>query len=487
MDKYVIALDSGTTSCRAIIYDGERREVSRAQQEIRQFYPHHGWVEHDPMEIYAASMGVMNEAAARAGIEPGKIAAIGITNQRETTIVWDRKTGEPVYNAIVWQCRRTAQYCERLKEEGMEEYVFKSTGLVLDAYFSATKIKWILDNVDGARERAERGELLFGTVDSWLVYKLCGVHVTDYTNAARTMAFNIRTLQWDGEILHALGLPASMFPRPVFSDEIYGYTHIAGSSVPVAGMAGDQQAALFGQRCFEPASVKNTYGTGCFLLCNTGEKPVMSKNRLLTTIGTAAGGKIQYALEGSVFIAGALIQWLRDELRIISTAAESEKLALECADSGGVYVVPAFTGLGAPYWDMYARGAILGLTRGSGRPQIARAALEGIAYQTADVIEAVRSDTGLKIDELKVDGGASANGLLMQIQADTAGVTVLRPDDVETTARGAAYLAGLAAGLWDMDVLRWEPARQTRFEPSISAQKRKELADGWKKAVSRVR
>ncbi|PWL62553.1 MAG: glycerol kinase, partial [Oscillospiraceae bacterium] len=420
MKNYVIALDQGTTSSRAIVFDRQQNIVEIAQKEFTQLYPKAGYVEHDPMEIYASQYGVLTEVLARGNIDPAEVAAIGITNQRETTILWDRKTGRPVYNAIVWQCRRTADICEDLKKQGLEEYIRENTGLLIDAYFSGTKIKWILDHVEGLRERAERGEILFGTVDTWLIWKLTGgeVHVTDYTNASRTMIYNIKTLDWDDTILKALDIPRCMLPQVCNSSEVYGTVNIGGVNIPIAGIAGDQQAALFGQTCFQKGEAKNTYGTGCFLLMNTGEEMYLSQNGLLTTIAIGLGGKVQYALEGSVFVGGAVIQWLRDELRFLGDAKDSEYFATQVEDNGGVYLVPAFTGLGAPHWDMYARGAIFGLTRGAGRNHIIRAALEAIAYQTKDVLDAMVADTGIDLRELKVDGGASANNFLMQFQAD---------------------------------------------------------------------
>ena len=434
--KYVIALDQGTTSSRAIIFDKNTNIISTAQREFTQLYPEPGWVEHNPMEIWATQRSVLTEVIARSGISLKDVAAIGITNQRETTIVWDKKTGEPVYNAIVWQCRRTADICEKLKEKGLEEYIKENTGLILDAYFSGTKLKWILDNVKGARERAEKGELLFGTVDTWLVWKLTAgkVHVTDYTNASRTMLFNIKELKWDKKILKELGIPENMLPEVRNSSEVYGYTKMgltmgeeSGTDIPIAGMAGDQQAALFGQACFNSGDTKNTYGTGCFMLMNTGERCIKSSNGLLTTIAIGIDNKIEYALEGSVFIAGAAIQWLRDEMKFFSDAADTEYFATKIENNGGVYLVPAFVGLGSPYWDMYARGTIVGLTRGSNRNHIIRAALEAIAYQSKDLIEAMKEDSGLSFSTLKVDGGAVRNNFLMQFQADILNTYFLRP------------------------------------------------------------
>ena len=490
MSKYVMALDQGTTSSRAIIFDEHQNIVNMAQKEFTQHYPKAGWVEHDPLEIYASQYGVLVEVLARSGMEAGEISAIGITNQRETTIVWDKNTGRPVYNAIVWQCRRTSDFCTNLVERGYADEIRAKTGLLIDAYFSATKIKWILDNVEGARERAERGELLFGTVDTWLIWKLTGgaAHVTDVTNASRTMLFNIHTLEWDKDICALLDIPMCMLPKVCDSSMVYGAARIGGAEIPIAGAAGDQQAALFGQTCFARGDVKNTYGTGCFMLMNTGDTPVESKNGLLTTVAVGLNGKATYALEGSVFVGGAVIQWLRDELKLINESADSEYFANKVKDSAGVYVVPAFTGLGAPYWDMYARGAILGLTRGAGRNHIIRAALEGIAYQTLDVLKAMQADSGVQFKELKVDGGASANNLLMQFQADIAGVTVRRPMIRETTALGAAYLAGLATGVWrDLNDIKGQWTLDKLYEPQMEAARARELVDGWHKAVERAR
>ena len=490
MSKYVMALDQGTTSSRAIIFDEHQNIVNMAQKEFTQHYPKAGWVEHDPLEIYASQYGVLVEVLARSGMEAGEISAIGITNQRETTIVWDKNTGRPVYNAIVWQCRRTSDFCTNLVERGYADEIRAKTGLLIDAYFSATKIKWILDNVEGARERAERGELLFGTVDTWLIWKLTGgaAHVTDVTNASRTMLFNIHTLEWDKDICALLDIPMCMLPKVCDSSMVYGAARIGGAEIPIAGAAGDQQAALFGQTCFARGDVKNTYGTGCFMLMNTGDTPVESKNGLLTTVAVGLSGKATYALEGSVFVGGAVIQWLRDELKLINESADSEYFANKVKDSAGVYVVPAFTGLGAPYWDMYARGAILGLTRGAGRNHIIRAALEGIAYQTLDVLKAMQADSGVQFKELKVDGGASANNLLMQFQADIAGVTVRRPMIRETTALGAAYLAGLATGVWrDLNDIKGQWTLDKLYEPQMEAARARELVDGWHKAVERAR
>ena len=492
MKKYIIALDQGTTSSRAIIFNKQHNIHGIEQKEITQIYPKEGWVEHNPMEIWSSQYGVLQEVMAKSNIKPEEIAAIGITNQRETTIVWDKETGEPIYNAIVWQCRRTAKICEELKAEGLHKYIKENTGLVIDAYFSATKIKWILDNVEGARKKAEEGKLLFGTVDTWLLWKLTNgeVHVTDYTNASRTMLYNIKELKWDEKIAERLGIPMCMLPEVRNSSEVYGYTNLGGSKevvkIPIAGIAGDQQAALFGQNCFNKGDAKNTYGTGCFLLMNTGEEMVESKHGLITTIAIGIDNKVQYALEGSVFIGGAIIQWLRDELGLIHNANESEYFAGQVDDNGGVYVVPAFVGLGAPYWDMYARGAILGLTRGANRNHIIRAALESIAYQSKDLIEAMKEDTGLELNVLKVDGGASRNNLLMQFQADIIDAKVSKPIITETTALGAAYLAGLAVGFWkSKEEISSDFCIGESFEPTFSDEIRRSLYKGWKKAVSR--
>ena len=488
--QYVMALDAGTTSCRAILFDAQQNIVGLAQREFTQHYPRPGWVEHDPMEIYSCQYGVMTEVLARAGVDAADIAGIGITNQRETTVVWDRETGRPIFNAIVWQCRRTAPLVERLVKTLPAEVIRQKTGLLPDAYYSATKLRWILDHVEGAQQRAEAGELCFGTVDSWLIYKLTGgkVHVTDATNAARTMLYNIHTLEWDKDILEALNIPAAVLPAVKSSSEVYGTVNLGGVEVPIAGAAGDQQAALFGQTCFAPGNVKNTYGTGCFMLMNTGETAHASKNGLVTTIAVQLNGRTEYALEGSVFVGGAVIQWLRDELGLIRESADSEYFAAKVPDCGGVYVVPAFTGLGAPYWDMYARGAIFGLTRGTGRNHIIRAALESIAYQSTDVLKAMQADTGLEINELKVDGGASANNLLMQFQADIARVTVRRPMIRETTALGAAYLAGLATGVWkDREQIKAQWTLDKLYQPEMSADKARDLYKGWKNVIRRVR
>ena len=490
MAQYIMALDAGTTSNRCILFDQQGRICSAAQKEFTQLFPQPGWVEHNAHELWATQLGVAAEAMGKIGATAADIAAIGITNQRETTIVWDKATGEPVCNAIVWQCRRTSAYCDQLRNQGLTETIRQKTGLVLDAYFSGTKLKWILDNIPGARQRAERGELLFGTVETWLIWKLTGgrVHVTDYSNASRTMLFNINTLTWDQDILDLLDIPASLLPTPQPSSQVYGVTDpsFLGGAIPIAGAAGDQQAALFGQTCFAPGQAKNTYGTGCFLLMNTGAAPVFSRNGLVTTVAWGLDGAVSYALEGSIFVAGAAIQWLRDELRLIDSAADSEYHAGKVQDTNGCYVVPAFTGLGAPYWDQYARGAIVGLTRGVNKNHIIRATLESIAYQVGDVLEAMRADSGIALTELKVDGGASANNVLMQLQADILQTVVHRPQCVETTALGAAYLAGLAVGYWSGtdDVLRnWAVDRT--FTPSISRQKRDGMVQGWHRAVSR--
>ena len=489
--KYIMALDQGTTSSRAILFDKEGNIVATSQKEFTQFYPKVGWVEHNPMEIWGSQSGVMREVLETNSIRPEEVCAIGITNQRETTIVWEKSTGKPVYNAIVWQCRRTSEICDELKEKGYEKLIKDKTGLILDAYFSATKIKWILDNVEGAREKAENGELLFGTVDTWLIWNLTRgkVHVTDYTNAARTMLYNIKELKWDDEILEILDIPKSMLPDVKPSSYIYGHTDegmLSGAQIPIAGCAGDQQAALFGQTCFEEGSAKNTYGTGCFMLMNTGEHIVESKHGLLTTIAWGVDGKVEYALEGSIFIGGASIQWLRDELRVLYDAKQSEFYANSVKDTNGVYVVPAFAGLGAPYWDMYARGAIMGLTRGANRAHLVRATLESIAYQVKDVLNAMQEDSGLKLKDLRVDGGASSNNFLMQFQSDILDVNIDRPKVVETTALGAAYLAGLAVEFYNnKDEIKKSWIIDREFIPNMSDDKRNLLYKGWKKAVSR--
>lgn len=485
--KYVMALDQGTTSSRAILFNKKGEIVKIAQKEFNQIYPKAGWVEHDPMEIWGSQSGVMREVIETAGIRPEEIASIGITNQRETTVVWSRYTGKPIYNAIVWQCRRTSEICDELKNKGLEESIKEKTGLLIDAYFSATKVKWILDNVEGAREKAEQGELLFGTIDTWLIWNLTRgkVHVTDYSNASRTMMYNINDLEWDEDILRELDIPISMLPLVKPSSYVYGHTDermLSGAKIPIAGCAGDQQAALFGQNCVEEGTAKNTYGTGCFLLMNTGSNIVKSKHGLLTTIAWGVDGKVTYALEGSIFIGGASVQWLRDELKIIESAKDSEMYANRVEDTNGVYVVPAFTGLGAPYWDMYARGSILGLTRGAKKEHIVRATLESIAYQTKDVLEAMQNDSKLKLKSLKVDGGASNNNFLMQFQSDILNVDIDRPKIVETTALGAAYLAGLSVGFYigrNEITSKWSVEKE--FNPNMSEEKRCKLYKGWKK------
>ena len=488
MSKYVMALDAGTTSNRCIIFNEKGEMCSVAQKEFTQYFPKPGWVEHDANEIWSSQLGVAVEAMAKLGIGADDIAAIGITNQRETTIVWDKSTGEPVYNAIVWQCRRTSEYCDTLKDKGLTDKFREKTGLIIDAYFSGTKLKWILDNVDGVRERAEKGELLFGTVETWLIWKLTKgkAHVTDYSNASRTLLFNIKDLTWDKEILEELNIPESMLPEPKPSSCVYGYSDASffGKEIPIAGAAGDQQAALFGQTCFNPGEAKNTYGTGCFMLMNTGETPVYSQNGLVTTIAWGLDGKVNYALEGSIFVAGASIQWLRDELRIIESAADSEYMAKKVKDTNGCYVVPAFTGLGAPYWDQYARGTIVGLSRGVNKYHIIRATLESIGYQVNDVLHAMKADSGIDLAALKVDGGASANDFLMQFQSDIINAPVKRPSCVETTAMGAAYLAGLAVGYWNSkeDVIKnW--AVDKIFSPIMGEDERERKIKGWNKAV----
>ncbi|MDN3516263.1 glycerol kinase GlpK [Aquisalimonas lutea] len=492
MDKnYILALDQGTTSCRAILFDREARIVGTAQKEFTQHFPHSGWVEHDAMEIWGAQMGVAREALETNGIQPSQLAGIGITNQRETTVIWDRQTGKPVHNAIVWQDRRSAAICDDLKARGLEPYIREATGLVADAYFSGTKIRWLLDNVDGLRERAEAGELLFGTMDTWLVWNLTrgACHITDYSNASRTMLYNIRSLEWDQHLLDELGVPVSLLPEVRPSSEIYGHTAenlFAGVRVPIAGIAGDQQSALFGQTCFDKGMAKNTYGTGCFLLMNTGETPVPSEHGLLTTIAWGVDGRVEYALEGAIFVAGAAIQWLRDELRLIDSAEDSEYFAGKIPDAEDVYVVPAFVGLGAPYWDMYARGAIFGLTRGTRKEHITRATLDSLAYQTRDVIDAMQADSGITLKALRVDGGAVANNVLMQFQADMLGVNVERPTVTESTALGAAYLAGIAVGLWSKDEVRNKGALDRVFEPDMDTELREAKYRGWKKAVQRT-
>lgn len=488
MKKYIMALDQGTTSSRCILFNREGKICSMAQKEFTQYFPKPGWVEHDPMEIWSSQISVATEAMSRIGVASRDIGAIGITNQRETTIVWDKATGEPVYPAIVWQCRRTADIIEELKADGFDRLILEKTGLIPDAYFSGSKVKWILDHVEGARERAQKGELLFGTVDTWLIWKLTqgAVHVTDYTNASRTMLFDIHKLVWDKEILDRLDIPESMLPQVKPSSCIYGYTDesVLQGGIPIAGAAGDQQAALFGQCCLEKGDVKNTYGTGCFLLMNTGEQAVRSRNGLLTTIAASFSDKVEYALEGSVFVAGAAIQWLRDDLEMLKNAGESEKYCLSVEDSNDIYVVPAFTGLGAPYWDQYARGVVVGITRGTGKAHLIRATVESLAYQVYDVIKAMEQDAGVPLNSLKVDGGACANNFLMQFQSDILNARVERPQCIETTALGAAYLAGIAVGFWkDREEIRkyWDLERA--FEPDMEEEKRSGLLKGWKKAV----
>ena len=489
MKQYVIALDQGTTSSRCILFDREQNIVGVAQREFTQIYPKPGWVEQDPMEIWSSQSSVLTEVLAQTGIAPTEVAAIGITNQRETTIVWDKATGRPIYNAIVWQCRRTASLCEELKAEwAFSDYIKEHTGLLIDAYFSATKLKWILDHVEGARERARAGELLFGTVDSWLVWKLTGgkAHVTDYTNASRTMLFDIQNLCWDEEICRRLDIPMEMLPQVCSSSQVYGFANLQGVKVPIAGIAGDQQAALFGQGCFHPGEAKNTYGTGCFLLMNTGEQLCRSENGLLTTIAIGLNGRVQYALEGSVFVGGAVIQWVRDELRFISESRDAEYYASKVPDTGGVYLVPAFTGLGAPYWDMYARGALVGLTRGTNRDHIIRAAQESIAYQSWDLVDAMEKDTGIPLSALNADGGASRDKFLMQFQADILNKPVRRPVIRETTALGAALLAGLATGVWSsQEEVKSRMKTDSLYEPAMDEAKRQKLLRGWHKAVGR--
>jgi glycerol kinase len=493
MTEYIIALDQGTTSSRTVILNKLGRIVSIAQREFPQIFPQPGWVEHDPMQIWASQSATLTEALAAKGIGSHEIAAIGITNQRETTIIWDKETGKPVYNAIVWQCRRTAHICDELKKiDGFEDYVRENTGLLLDPYFSGTKIKWILDNVPGVRERAEKGELRFGTVDTWLIWNLTQgrVHVTDYTNASRTLIFNIHKLEWDEKILSTMGIPRSLLPDVQPSSHVYGQTNIGGKGgtrIPIGGIAGDQQAALFGQLCVNDGQAKNTYGTGCFMLMNTGTKPVISKNGLITTLACGPKGEVSYALEGSIFVAGSAIQWLRDELKLVGDAGDTEYFANKAETAGGVYVIPAFTGLGAPHWDPYARGAIVGLTRGTSSRHIIRATLESIAYQTKDVLEAMQADSGIKLGLLKVDGGASANNFLMQFQADILGTTVQRPKVLEVTAMGAAYLAGLATGFWNsLSEVEKVAEIDNEFHPSKDTEKQIQRYDGWKKAVTRA-
>ncbi|MDO5690195.1 MAG: glycerol kinase GlpK [Tissierellia bacterium] len=491
MTKYILALDQGTTSSRAILFDREGSIHSLAQKEFSQHYPKPGWVEHDPMEIWATQIGAAGEAIARAGIRPDQIAGIGITNQRETTVIWDVQTGRPIYNAIVWQCRRTAALCDKLKEKGHGDLIQRKTGLILDAYFSGTKISWILDEVEGARELAEEGRLRFGTIDSWLLWNLTGgaVHGTDATNASRTLLYNIHEGKWDNELLEILRIPSSMLPKVYSSSEIFGYTAntlFGGAKIPIAGIAGDQQAALFGQQCVHPGDAKNTYGTGCFLLLNTGKEAVLSKNGLVTTIAWKIGDQLTYALEGSIFVAGAAIQWLRDELRLLYDSPQSEYYANLVEDTDGVYVVPAFTGLGAPYWDMYARGAILGITRGTKREHLVRATLESIAYQVKDVLEAMQEDAGIQLELLKVDGGAAKNDFLLQFQSDILNTQVTRPMITESTALGAAYLAGLATGFWTPEELEFKNPVDDSFTPKMEEMERIKKYRGWKKAVRRA-
>lgn len=488
MKKYILALDQGTTSSRAILFNENGKVIGKAQKEITQYYPKPGWIEHDPMEIWGTQSGVLREVLETNGVNPFEIAAIGITNQRETFVVWDKQTGKPIHPAIVWQCRRSSEICKELKEEGFEEYVKKQTGLILDPYFSGTKLKWVLDYVEGARERAQRGELLFGTIDTWLVWNLTRgkVFVTDYSNASRTLLFNIKEGKWDEKILDKLNIPLCMLPEVKDSSRIYGYTDsytLGGAEIPISGIAGDQQAALFGQLCFEKGLAKNTYGTGCFLLMNVGEEMVYSESGLLTTIAWSIDGKIEYALEGSIFMGGAVVQWLRDEMHFIHDASDSNYFATKVKDTNGVYVVPAFTGLGAPHWNMDARGAILGLTRGVNKNHIIRAALEAIAYQTKDVVGAMEKDAKLRLGELKVDGGASNNDFLMQFQSDILGTRVLRPDCIESTARGAAYLAGLAVGFWKDKNDLLVNATASIFEPTMEEEQRERLYEGWQKAI----
>ncbi|HAN21870.1 MAG: glycerol kinase [Clostridiales bacterium GWF2_36_10] len=486
----IMALDQGTTSSRAVLFDANQNILAFAYKEFTQFYPQAGYVEHDAEEIYSSQVEVMNRVLRESGIPATDITAIGITNQRETTIIWEKKTGRPIHNAIVWQCRRTAPQCEKMKEDGCEKYVRENTGLIIDAYFSATKVKWLLDNIPGARERAKRGELLFGTIDTWLIWRLTNgrVHATDFTNASRTMMFNIRTLDWDDNILYELDIPRCILPEVVPSSHIFGTTQIEGVDIPIASAVGDQQAALFGQKCFRTGDVKNTYGTGCFMLMNIGQDMLLSKNGLLTTLSAVVDRHVDYVLEGSVFSGGAVIQWLRDEMGLIKNVAESEFFACQVPDNGGVTVVPAFTGLGAPYWDMYARGAILGLTRGTGKNHIVRAALESIAFQTRDLMDAMSADTGITIDTLRVDGGASTNNFLMQFQSDILGCEVVRSTIMETTSLGAAYLAGLAVGIWDnTEQIRSQRATEHHFTPNMTEDTRMAQLSRWHRAVERSR
>ena len=490
-EQYILAIDQGTSSSRAIVFNRQGESLAVAQKEFTQHFPQSGWVEHDPQEIWSSEAAVISEVMAGMGISGQDIAAVGITNQRETTILWDAETGEPVYNAIVWQDRRTAEYCDRLKADGLTETIRQKTGLIIDAYFSATKIKWVLDHVPGARQRAEQGRLRFGTVDTWLVWQLTGgrLHITDATNASRTMLFNIHTLQWDEELLRLFDIPRSLMPEVRSCSEVYGHTEatLFGQPVPIGGIAGDQQAALFGQLCTEPGSVKNTYGTGCFLLMNSGEKPITSANNLLTTIALSLGGRVTYALEGSIFVGGSVVQWLRDGLGIIRSSGEVEALAASVPDTGGVYFVPALTGMGAPYWDQYARGSITGISRGTTAAHIARAALEGIAFQTLDIVEAMQRDAGIPLRALKVDGGASRNNLMMQFQADILDTTVIRPRNPETTALGATYLAGLAVGYWDsVETIRQQWIVDSTFTPTPDRQRVEQAVKGWRVAVGRT-
>ncbi len=492
MEKFILSFDQGTTSSRAIVFDHEGTIKSVAQKEFEQIFPKPGWVEHDPNEIWSSQAAVAAEAITKIGINGKNIAAIGITNQRETTIVWDRETGEPIYNAIVWQDRRTAKYCDSLKEQGLQEIISEKTGLVIDAYFSGTKVKWILDNVEGAREKAEAGKLAFGTVDCWLIWKLTRgeKHVTDVTNASRTLLYNIKECCWDKELLERFNIPESILPEVKGSSEIVGYTKttIFAHEIPIAGIAGDQQAALFGQQCTQPGMAKNTYGTGCFMLMNTGDKAIKSQNNLVTTIAWKVDGKVTYALEGSIFIAGAAVQWMRDQLGLVKSAPEIEKLALSVKDNGGVYFVPALTGLGAPHWDQYARGIVVGITRGTSNGHFARATLEGIAFQAMDVLKSMQADSGLEIKELRVDGGAAANNLLLQFQSETLQSPVIRPKQLETTALGAAYLAGLAVGYWkDLDELQSQWAKDKTFTPEVEPEKMAKSVRKWEKALAKAK
>lgn len=490
--KYILALDQGTTSSRAILFDSNATIIAVAQKEFTQIFPKPGWVEHNPEEIWKSQIEVAREVVATANIQPKEIAAIGITNQRETTVVWDRETGKPIYNAIVWQDRRTASYCDELKARNLADYVYEHTGLVIDAYFSGTKINWILNNVEGARQKAHEEKLCFGTIDSWLIWNLTKgkVHATDYSNASRTLMYNIKELKWDKKLLQELDVPESVLPKVLPSSGNFGTTHsdvFFDLEIPITGVAGDQQSALFGQSCFEPGTAKNTYGTGCFMLMNTGTERVQSKHGLLTTIAWGVDGKVEYALEGSVFIAGAAIQWLRDGLKLIDTAPDSEYFAMKVEDTGGVFVVPAFAGLGAPYWDMYARGGIFGLTRGTQKEHLIRATLESLAFQTYDILEVMEKDSGIQLKTLRVDGGACANNLLMQFQADILGVKVERPKVIETTALGAAYLAGIGVGFYKKEILAANKSLDTCFEPKMKSEKREKLIKGWKKAVERTK